>query len=75
MFEKCNEIFDTLAVPKYPKDLAGLFRCHPWPACPTAKGATPSHTPPFVSYFAIYLQASLNIIIGHADCRWPPSQT
>jgi len=30
---------------------------------------------PFVSSFATCLQASLNIILGHADCRWLPPQT
>ena len=39
------------------KCLAGLFRCYSWPACPAAKGATPSRTSPLRFLFC-YLSAS-----------------
>src|SRR5690606_4075952 len=51
------------------KCLAGLFRCHSWPVCPAAKGATPIHVPTLCFFFC-YLAASFTEHDPRA-CRLP----
>jgi len=70
-----TELFDTLSATKYHK-MPGWPVPLPFVAGMPAQKEPPYHTgQPFVSSFAYCLQASLNIILRHADCRWLSPQT